>query len=87
MNALAAHSKRVDDAWRVLHDVLDPEVPAISVTDLGIVRDVIEHADALEVVGDVERDDHRLVGLGAHGAHFQRVEMGVDGHVGFLRSA
>ena len=50
MNAVAAHSKRVDDAWRVLHDVLDPEVPAISVTDLGIVRDVIEHADALEVV-------------------------------------
>ena len=50
MNALAAHSTRVDDAWRVLHDVLDPEVPAISVTDLGIVRDVIEHADALEVV-------------------------------------
>jgi ring-1,2-phenylacetyl-CoA epoxidase subunit PaaD len=46
----AAPSKRVDDAWRVLHEVLDPEVPAISVTDLGIVRDVIEHADALEVV-------------------------------------
>ena len=54
MNAVtahaAAHSKRVDAAWRVLHGVLDPEVPAISVTDLGIVRDVIEHGDALEVV-------------------------------------
>ena len=51
MNAQAgAPSKRVDDAWRVLHGVLDPEVPAISVTDLGIVRDVIEHADVLEVV-------------------------------------
>ena len=43
-------SPRVAHAWRVLHEVLDPEVPAISVTDLGIVRDVIEHADALEVV-------------------------------------
>jgi ring-1,2-phenylacetyl-CoA epoxidase subunit PaaD len=40
---------RVDDAWRVLHDVLDPEVPAISVTDLGIVREVIAHDDGLEV--------------------------------------
>ena len=47
---VAASSKRVDDAWRVLHDVLDPEVPAISVTDLGIVRDVIAHDDGLEVV-------------------------------------
>ena len=45
-----APSQRVRDAWRVLHEVLDPEVPAISVTDLGIVREVIEHADALEVV-------------------------------------
>ena len=41
---------RVDRAWRVLHEVLDPEVPAISVTELGIVRDVIAHDDALEVV-------------------------------------
>ena len=41
---------RVTRAWEVLHGVLDPEVPAISVTDLGIVRDVIEHDDGLEVV-------------------------------------
>ena len=51
---MAAHrstsSARVTRAWDVLHGVLDPEVPAISVTDLGIVRDVIEHGDALEVV-------------------------------------
>jgi len=45
-----AASPRVEHAWRVLHDVLDPEVPAISVTDLGIVRDVIAHDDGLEVV-------------------------------------
>ena len=45
-----AAARRVQDAWRVLHDVLDPEVPAISVTDLGIVRDVIAHGDGLEVV-------------------------------------
>jgi len=45
-----ASSARVTHAWEVLRGVLDPEVPAISVTDLGIVRDVIEHEDALEVV-------------------------------------
>jgi ring-1,2-phenylacetyl-CoA epoxidase subunit PaaD len=45
-----ASSARVTHAWAVLHGVLDPEVPAISVTDLGIVRDVIEHGDGLEVV-------------------------------------
>ncbi|WP_119291203.1 1,2-phenylacetyl-CoA epoxidase subunit PaaD [Azohydromonas sediminis] len=41
---------RVDAAWRALDAVLDPEVPALSVRDLGIVRDVIDHGDALEVV-------------------------------------
>jgi len=50
MSAHAAASPRVEHAWRVLHDVLDPEVPAISVTDLGIVRDVIAHDDGIEVV-------------------------------------
>ena len=31
---------RLQEAWRVLEGVLDPEVPALSVCDLGIVRDV-----------------------------------------------
>ena len=29
--------------WDVLHAVMDPEIPVISITDLGIVRDVDEH--------------------------------------------
>ncbi len=37
-------------AWAVLDSVLDPEVPALSVRDLGIVRDVIELEHGLEVV-------------------------------------
>jgi ring-1,2-phenylacetyl-CoA epoxidase subunit PaaD len=45
-----ASSARVRRAWEVLHGVLDPEVPAISVADLGIVRDVIDHDEVLEVV-------------------------------------
>ncbi|MRD48981.1 phenylacetate-CoA oxygenase subunit PaaJ [Caenimonas koreensis DSM 17982] len=41
---------RASRAWDVLGGVLDPEVPALSVRDLGIVRDVIDHGDELEVV-------------------------------------
>lgn len=41
---------RAERAWAVLDDVLDPEVPALSVRDLGIVRDVLEHDDGLEIV-------------------------------------
>ena len=43
-------SERVASAWRVLDSVPDPEVPAVSVRDLGIVRDVIDHDDVLEIV-------------------------------------
>ena len=48
MSTLAA--SRVARAWDVLATVPDPEVPALSVRDLGIVRDVIEHDDGLEIV-------------------------------------
>jgi ring-1,2-phenylacetyl-CoA epoxidase subunit PaaD len=41
---------RTERAWEVLSAVLDPEVPALSVRDLGIVRDVIDHGAELEVV-------------------------------------
>ena len=45
---------RVERAWAVLATVLDPEVPALSVRDLGIVRDVVAHDDGsdswLEIV-------------------------------------
>ena len=48
--ATPAQSARVHSAWAVLQTVLDPEVPALSVCDLGIVREVIEHDDGLEIV-------------------------------------
>ena len=53
MTALAASSVqavRIQAAWDVLATVLDPEVPAVSVRDLGIVRDVIVHDNGLEIV-------------------------------------
>ncbi|HEY2256746.1 MAG TPA: 1,2-phenylacetyl-CoA epoxidase subunit PaaD [Variovorax sp.] len=48
--AALARATRCEQAWEVLGTVLDPEVPALSVCDLGIVRDVVEQGDALEVV-------------------------------------
>jgi ring-1,2-phenylacetyl-CoA epoxidase subunit PaaD len=48
--AADAAAARVQRAWDVLDTVLDPEVPAVSVRDLGIVRDVRLVGDALEVV-------------------------------------
>lgn len=46
----ASSPARTGRAWEVLHTVLDPEVPALSVCDLGIAREVIDHGDALEIV-------------------------------------
>jgi ring-1,2-phenylacetyl-CoA epoxidase subunit PaaD len=36
-------------AWRILADVADPEIPVLSVVDLGIVRDVDESPDERRV--------------------------------------
>ncbi|MEP7282908.1 MAG: 1,2-phenylacetyl-CoA epoxidase subunit PaaD [Rubrivivax sp.] len=46
----AEQTERQTAAWRVLDGVLDPEVPALSLTDLGIVRDVRPGDDGIEVV-------------------------------------
>jgi ring-1,2-phenylacetyl-CoA epoxidase subunit PaaD len=43
-------SDRVEQAWALLDTVLDPEVPALSLRDLGIVRRVVEQGEALDVV-------------------------------------
>lgn len=39
----------VADAWSVLADVPDPEIPVVSVVDLGIVRDVAIEGDEIVV--------------------------------------
>ncbi len=50
MNTPAAATPRASQAWGVLQGVLDPEVPAVSVVELGIVRDVVDHGGEIEVV-------------------------------------
>jgi metal-sulfur cluster biosynthetic enzyme len=41
---------RVERAWGVLGSVPDPEVPALSVVDLGLVREIAETDAGLSVV-------------------------------------
>lgn len=42
--------QRLEAAWEVLRQIPDPEVPVISLCELGIVRDLRETAGGLEVV-------------------------------------
>lgn len=45
----ASSSGTTARAWEILAGVADPEIPVISVVDLGIVRDVRDEGGALEV--------------------------------------
>ncbi len=50
MNTPAINDKPSTDLiWTWLHDVPDPEIPVISVVDLGIVRDVVWEQDTLVI--------------------------------------
>ena len=40
----------VDRAWELLEQVPDPEIPVVSIRELGILRDIREHHGAIEVV-------------------------------------
>ncbi len=41
---------RTDAVWALLNGVPDPEIPVLSLRDLGIVREVLDHGQDLEVV-------------------------------------
>ena len=47
--ATSAESARVAQAWAVLAQIPDPEVPAVTLCDLGMVRSVGEIGEVLEV--------------------------------------
>ncbi len=61
VSARGGRARALEQAWAVLDRVLDPEVPALSVRDLGIVRDVLESDDG----ADRRRHAH-LFGLPGH---------------------
>lgn len=46
---MVARAERVSAIWGWLDEIADPEIPAISITDLGIVRDVRIAGDAVVV--------------------------------------
>ena len=48
--ASPTQTPRLAQAWAVLQTVLDPEVPVVSVCELGIVRDVLLQGSGLHVV-------------------------------------
>jgi len=51
MNELRSNAcQRLEAAWEVLRQIPDPEVPVITLAELGIVRDLRETAGGLEVV-------------------------------------
>lgn len=41
--------KNTEKIWELLEEVKDPEVPVLSVVDLGIIRDVENHDDGVRV--------------------------------------
>ena len=46
----AAENTDTNKIWRILEEVCDPEVPVLSVIDLGIVRDIKINGDETEVI-------------------------------------
>ena len=50
MNSVNDHTETESAIWQLLREVKDPEVPVLSVLDLGIVRDVIINGDKVEII-------------------------------------
>ena len=49
-HAALATTEMVQRAWHLLESLTDPEIPVITLRELGILREVRESADGLEVV-------------------------------------
>ena len=69
MNTVVAPADAIQAAWAALETLADPEIPVVSLRELGILRDVRQGADGLEVVitptysgcpamGQIEDDVH-----------------------------
>jgi ring-1,2-phenylacetyl-CoA epoxidase subunit PaaD len=39
----------INKAWKLMEDVYDPEIPVLSIIDLGIIRDIQLSNDAIEI--------------------------------------
>lgn len=38
-----------EEIWKILNEVTDPEIPVLTVIDMGVVRDVVIHENEIEV--------------------------------------
>ena len=47
---VTAFTIQTKDIWRILEEVTDPEIPVLTITDLGIVRDVKLNDDEVEII-------------------------------------
>jgi len=50
LNIITKESGSEKKIWKILENVFDPEIPVLSVLDLGIVRNVNVHHDEVEVI-------------------------------------
>jgi ring-1,2-phenylacetyl-CoA epoxidase subunit PaaD len=53
MNQIEQHidiSDEIKNIWKILETVTDPEVPVLSVIDLGIIRDIKLNDEEVEVI-------------------------------------
>ena len=84
-DARQARSALALRAWEALEAVPDPEIPVVSIRELGILRDIVERDGLLEVVitptysgcpamGQIEDDVHAaLAAVGVHAALVTRL--------------
>ena len=47
---VTASTISIQNIWKILEQVTDPEVPVLTITDLGIVRDVKLNSDEVEII-------------------------------------
>lgn len=80
---MTATRPTVEGVWRLLDEVKDPEVPVLSVVELGIVRDVrVEESGVTVVITPTYSgcpamhviEEDIVAGLGSHGVTPVRVE-------------
>ncbi|WGD49849.1 phenylacetate-CoA oxygenase subunit PaaJ [Bradyrhizobium sp. CB1650] len=49
VTALDSHTELRQRAWNVAASVVDPEIPVLTIADLGVLRDVVLDGDQIEV--------------------------------------
>lgn len=45
-----AQDQEIQSLWALLETIPDPEIPVISIRELGILRDVVRHNDRIEII-------------------------------------